>query len=292
MSSVSVILPAYNEEKGIAVVLERLHKLSLEKEIIVVDDGSTDATAEVAQRGGARVIRHPTNGGYGLSLKSGIRAAKHDLIAIADADGTYPVEQLSALVAKVEEGFDMAVGARHGKEYRGTFLKMPARLLFKILVEFSTGRHIPDINSGLRAFRKRDALPLLPLLCDAFSFTTTLTLAYCFLHRFIAYVPITYEKRIGTAKVRIVRDSLRTLQYILESIAYFNPFKLFLLLSFFIFFLSAASAVIAWWLWLSFPLLLAALFLLGSFLLFALGILADTLRLTAALRDNERTLSP
>lgn len=275
MSTLSIIIPAYNEEKGLAVTLERLRRVAIATEIIVVDDGSTDRTVEVAKQFGARVIRHPANGGYGLSLKSGIRAASHDLVAITDADGTYPVEQLPALVAKVGEGFDMAVGARHGKEYWGTFLKMPTRFLFKMLVEFSTGTHIPDINSGLRVMRKRDLVPLLPLLCDTFSFTTTLTLAYCFLHKFIAYIPITYERRLGSPKVRMVRDSLRTLQYIVESIAYFNPVKLFLFLALPLLLFAVVAALAWWWYSLSLFAVLTLLSFVGAIVVVALGVQTD-----------------
>lgn len=277
MNALSVVIPAYNEEQGLAATLERLKRVPVPLEVIVVDDGSTDHTGEVARRFGARVVRHPTNGGYGLSLKSGIRAASHDLIAITDADGTYPVEQLPALLRKIEEGFDMAIGARHGREYWGTFLKMPARLIFQFLVEFSTGQHIPDINSGLRVFRKRDVEPLFPHLCDTFSFTTTLTLAYCFLHKFICYLPITYEKRIGRSKIRIVRDSLRTLQFIVESITHFNPLKLFLLMALFLLLVAIVCAVAGWRLGATWLLLSAPASVLASLLTFALGILAEIL---------------
>ncbi len=272
MQPFSVILPAYNEEEGIGAVLARLQKVAGEMEVVVIDDGSTDQTASRARSFGARVVRHAANSGYGFSLKSGIRSATHDLIAIADADGTYPVEELPAMVQKMEEGFAMVVGARQGPHYRGTFLKMPARFIFQFLVEFSTGRHIPDINSGLRVFRKSDVVPLFPLLCNTFSFTTTLTLAYCFLRKFICYMPIHYEKRIGKSKVRLVRDSLRTLQHIVESIAHFNPLKLFLLLAF-VLLLFAFGFALAWWYFglivLSIP---TALFLTGAFLIFALGL--------------------
>lgn len=277
MNALSVVIPAYNEEQGIAATLERLKRVAVPLEVIVVDDGSTDRTGDIARKFGARVIRHPANGGYGLSLKSGIRSAAHDLIAITDADGTYPVEQLPLLMKKVEEGFDMAVGARHGKEYWGTFLKMPARLIFQFLVEFSTGQHIPDVNSGLRVFRKRDVEPLFPHLCDTFSFTTTLTLAYCFLHKFICYLPITYERRIGRSKIRIVRDSFRTLQFIVESITHFNPLKLFLLIALFLILLAGGFLAASWSLaetWLS---LSALLCFLASLLTFTLGILAEIL---------------
>lgn len=278
MSHVSVVIPAHNEEEGITQVIRCLQQLGsdrhtgLDLEIVVVDDGSSDATAERARSCGVVVVQHPCRGGYGLAIKSGIREASNDLIAITDADGTYPVEDLPQMIAKMEKGFDMVVGQRRGREYRGTFLKMPARIFFKFLVQFSTGQHIPDINSGLRVFRKSDVVPLFPHLCDTFSFTTTLTLAYCFLHKFITYTPISYGKRVGKAKVRMVRDSLRTLQYIVESIATFNPLKLFLLMSSFLTLLAAACGILAWWqgmVWFTIP---ASVLFIGAVILFGMGL--------------------
>ena len=199
-------------------------------EIVVVDDGSTDGTASAAESAGSIVLRHPANGGYGRSLMDGIQAAQHDIIVITDGDGTYPVERISDLVRKIEEGFDMAVGARQGTQQYDSLLRAPARLLFKFLVEFTTGAHIPDINSGMRSFRKSQVLPYFPDLCQGFSFTTTLTLIYKLTGKFIVYLPIEYHKRIGKSKVSVIRDSLRTLQYVVEVIVTYNPLKLFLLL--------------------------------------------------------------
>lgn len=229
MEAVSIIIPAYNEEKGIGKVLAALQGLPLEKEIIVVDDGSSDATATVAATTGVRVVRRAGNIGYGRSIKDGIAVAKHDLIVISDADGTYPIDRIVDLVAKMSEGFDMVVGARQGREYRGSFLKWPARIFFKMLVEFSAGQSIPDINSGLRIFRKQEVQKYMSALCDTFSFTTTLTLSYMLTRHTVTYLPISYGKRIGRSHVRMVRDTLRTLQYIVECIARFNPIKLFIL---------------------------------------------------------------
>lgn len=278
MEPISVVIPAFNEEKGVVFVIERIKHLPLCAEIIVVDDGSTDRTAAHAEAAGATVVRQPANGGCGLALKRGIQVAHHELIAITDADGTYPVDSLPSLVAKMGEGFDMMVGARQGRVYWGTFLKIPARIFFRFLVEFSTGKHIPDINSGLRVFRKSDVLPLFPILCNSFSFQTTLTLTYCFLHKFIGYVPITYGERIGTSKVRIVRDSLKTLQYIIETIAYFNPLKLFLLCTI----LLDVLGILLLWVSSVYgsgaALGGAVLFFLTSALVFAIGLHAEAVR--------------
>lgn len=272
MTSYSVIIPALNEEEGISDVLRRVSALAPRPEIIVVDDGSTDATRQKAEEAGATVLHHPAPAGYGRSLKDGIRAAKNEIVCITDADGTYPIEMIPTLVADIERGFDMSVGARTGRHYRGTFLKMPARIVFQWLVEFTTGRHIPDINSGLRAMKRSDVLAAEHDICNGFSFTTTITLIELLTGKIVNYTPIPYEKRAGRSKVKIIRDSLRTLQYIVEVIATYNPLKLFVLLSGFLGVLSILS--VAEFLVFLEPwfLIFAAVFLVGSFLLFGLGL--------------------
>lgn len=274
MSSYSVIIPALNEEAGIASVIDRLQALSPKPEIVVVDDGSADATASIASSKGVKVIRHPAPGGYGRSLKDGIKAASNDIVAITDADGTYPIEDIPALVASVEQGFDMAVGARRGKYYRGAFLKMPARIAFKWLVEFTTGRRVPDINSGLRAFRTSVALRYEDDLCNGFSFTTTITLIYMLTGKFVMYMPIEYGARSGRSKVRIIQDSLRTLQYITEVIATYNPLKLFILMSG-VLGVFALACIVEFFIMLdAFFLLLGSVFLVGAFVTFGMGLFA------------------
>jgi glycosyltransferase involved in cell wall biosynthesis len=274
MSSYSVVIPAYQEEDGIASVIATIRAHNPACEIIVVDDGSTDRTAAVAEKAGAVVLRHPANAGYGRSVMDGILAASHDVIVISDADGSYPVERIPDLVRKIDEGFDMAVGARQGTKQFDSILKVPARLLFKFLVEFTIGSPVPDINSGLRSFRKSQALPYFPDLCQGFSLTTSLTLIYKLTGKFIAYLPIDYRKRIGRSKVHVFRDSLRTLQYITEIIVTYNPLKLFLLLAM----IPALLALIAFLGFMLAPqpaFVIVASILVGcSFLLFGIGLLA------------------
>ncbi len=278
MTPYTVILPAFNEEAAIAPVIDAIRALSGNPEVIVVDDGSTDKTADIARQHGANVVRHPGNAGYGKSVMDGINVARNDIIVITDADGTYPIERIPEFVAKIEEGFDMAVGARSGKAYRGTFLKMPARIALKALVEFVTGRHIPDINSGLRSFRKSVVTPYFPHLCQGFSFTTTITLIYMLTGKIVNYVPIAYHKRVGSSKVRILRDSLRTLQYVTEVVATYNPLKLFLLLSVCCgaagILLLLLSSVLAH----TFLTVLGSALLLGAVLLFGIGLQTEALR--------------
>jgi polyisoprenyl-phosphate glycosyltransferase len=233
---ISAVIPALNEERAlgqtIAALAATLAAAKLEPfEIVVVDDGSTDNTRSIALQAGARVVSHPHNLGYGRSLKDGIQAATYDTIVITDADGTYPVETIPELVSLYRRGFDMVVGQRHGPHYRQSSFKMPMRRLLRFLVEWTAARRVPDINSGLRIFSKSSVVQYFPHLCDTFSFTTSLTLSYMMTSRFVAYHKIDYYERIGTSKVRLLRDSLLTLQYIIEAIVYYNPLKIFLLFS-------------------------------------------------------------
>ncbi len=231
MDSLSIILPACNEEPGIGSVLQSLKELYPDAEVIVVDDASTDRTAAIAQEYGVKLIRHSLNQGAGKSVKDGVRQAFSDRIIMMDSDGTYPVASIPALLAELDRGYNLVVGARHGHAYNGRFFKRIARFVFRCLAEFATGKRIPDINSGMRAFRRSEILPYFPHLCNGFSLPTTMTLAYFFTGMKVRYVPIEYSKRLGVTKVKIVRDSLRTLQFMTESIAYYNPLKLFLLLA-------------------------------------------------------------
>lgn len=140
MTPFTILLPAYNEEQAIVPILQSLRKLHPEAEIIVIDDGSTDRTAEVSKaEAGVTVLRHPANAGYGRSVKDAMFIASNDIIVLTDADGSYAPENIAALLASFEKGFDMVVGARSGKHYRGSFFKMPARFFLKLLVEFTTG---------------------------------------------------------------------------------------------------------------------------------------------------------
>ncbi len=278
MKHCSIIIPAYNEEKGIAHVLDALREAMPHAEIIVVNDASTDNTAAVAEGKGATVVTHPTNAGYGRSLKDGILAATHDTIVISDADGSYPIDRIQDLLDKMDEGFDMVVGARSGKAYRGSFLKMPARIVLKFLVEFTTGKRIPDINSGLRVFKKSTALQFFPDLCEGFSFTTTITLVYMLTGKFVTYLPIAYHKRVGRSKVRIIRDSLMTLQYITEAMATYNPLKLYLLLSGIAFFTSLLLFTLSFWIWMSAMIALSAASFFAAWVLFGMGFQAYSSR--------------
>jgi len=268
---VSIVIPAYNEEGAIGPVLEALKGLGLDSEIIVVDDGSSDRTGEIAHSHGARVIRHPANRGYGRSVKDAVRAARSDVIIISDADGTYPIDQIPVLLKEFEKGFDMVVGARQGEAYRGSFMKMIGRAILQMIVEYATGQNIPDVNSGLRVFRKSTSEPYFSDICEGFSFTTTITLVYILTHHCVHYVQVPYHKRVGHSKVKMLKDTLRTLQYITECIVRYNPLKLFLPLGIFALFIGAAGYSIAGWSSVIFSIFTAII-------VFAIGLIAETMR--------------
>jgi glycosyltransferase involved in cell wall biosynthesis len=231
---ISVVIPALNERAAIAATIEQvsqaLTRANLEPfEIVVVDDGSADGTGDLALSAGARILRHPHNVGYGRALKSGIVAAKYDIIVITDADGSYPVEQIPALVNTYLSGYDMVVGSRTGELYHESALKSPLRAILKMIVEFTANRRVPDVNSGLRVFRRDVSMSYFNHLSDTFSFTTSLTLAYMMNSKFVTYKNINYHERVGQSKVRLFRDSVRTLQYVVEAATYYNPLKIFFL---------------------------------------------------------------
>jgi glycosyltransferase involved in cell wall biosynthesis len=249
MKSTTVIIPAYNEKQAIGDVLKNLQgamsAIDVSYEIIVVDDGSKDATAEIAERvADVTVLRHKRNRGYGAALKTGIRHAQYDLICIADADGTYPVERIPDLIAGIDEkGYDMIVGARIGNKVHVPFIRRPAKWGIGRLANFVAGEPIPDVNSGLRVFRREIALRFLSLLPDQFSFTVTITLAMLTNDYLVDYIPINYYSRVGDSKIRPIQDTLNFIQLALRIALYFAPLKIFLPTSGFVFTLAVAWAV-------------------------------------------------
>lgn len=227
-----MVIPALDEDASIAATLESVSLVlkeldAVNYEIIVVDDGCSDKTAEKALAHDARVIKHPFREGYGRSLKDGILSATHDTIVIIDADGTYPAAAIPALLSDFESGdFDMVVGARSGCAYQSSIVKVVLRRLLRLLVRFLTGTDVPDVNSGLRVFSRASALSYADQLCDTFSFTTSITVIYLLTGRRIKYIPITYGKRSeGKSRVRLLPDSLITLKYVLELAAFYRPLR-------------------------------------------------------------------
>jgi glycosyltransferase involved in cell wall biosynthesis len=226
---VSVILPAFDEETGVAREVSAIRGIldehAVTHEIVVVDDGSRDRTAEEALGAGARVLRHQDNRGYGAAIKSGIAAARHDTCVIIDADNTYPADEIPALLAELETA-DMVVGARTRGTANIPRARRPGKWLLTGLAERIAGQPIDDLNSGLRAFRRECVVQYFPILPNRFSFTTTVTLAYLADDYRIVYHPIEYRRRTGTSKIR-PRHFLDFVVLVLRMALLFQPLKIF-----------------------------------------------------------------
>jgi glycosyltransferase involved in cell wall biosynthesis len=282
--NVSIVSPAYNEETAVSETVSLIRDVCsrcafIDKyEIIVVDDGSTDGTLVRAEEAGARVITHLSNSGYGKSLKDGILAAEYDTIVITDSDATYPVDQIPALLEQYRRGFDLVVGARQKDSYRESFLKSVLRIILRFLVGFATGVRIPDVNSGLRVFSRDTVITYFNHLCNSFSFTSSQTLAYLLTSRYVCYVPIEYRERAGKSKVSLFRDMLRTLQYIVFQILYYNPIKLFLILIGFFMILALLAFLFSLVTGIALGYFLGLICIINCGLLLALGLLSEQLR--------------
>lgn len=235
-NGISYIVPTYNEEESIVTTLERLHRtlstLEIPFEIILVNDGSRDKTRERAEQcKNIKIINHPINNGYGNALKSGIQNAQYEWIGIVDADGSYPVEDIPRLVCEMQNGFDMVIGARENTKKLDGTVKRLFRWIYKTILKLVIKESIEDANSGFRMFKRELAMNYFPFLCGTFSFTTSLTILAMGQSYFIKHIPIQYHPRKGKSKVRHVRDSILTFQYIIQGITFYNPIKFFMVLT-------------------------------------------------------------
>lgn len=290
---ISVVIPALNEGGCIADVVKQVFDIFekekyIDAEVIVIDDGSIDSTGKLAAQAGARVITNPMNMGYGFSIKKGVRVANHEVIVITDADGTYPVEKIPDLVSRHTDGIDMVVGARSGVNYKESYLKWWLRTILRFVVEFVATRKIPDINSGLRLFTKTNAIHFENRLCDTFSYTTSITLAFQMNGLFVDYIDIGYDKRVGKTKVRLLSDSFRAFQYVLQAAAYYDPLKIFLLMSIVTLLCSIGLFGFGVATQFSTAFIIGSGLALMSVLFIALGMLADILKqVSIELRNNK-----
>ena len=227
--SLSVLIPAYNEEGALAETIAAIEKhraAFAEMEIIVINDGSNDRTGEIARTLPVTLIEHETSRGYGASLKDGLRQAKGEMILIADADGTYPLEEIPRLAANMT-GFDMIIAARTGELVKIPFSRRIGKWIITQLAEYLSRTKIPDLNSGFRIFRKDVALRFIAMYPDGFSFTTTITLAMLTNHYRVKFLPINYHKRVGKSSIHPIRDFINFTILIIRICACFKPLNVF-----------------------------------------------------------------
>lgn len=227
---VSIVIPAFNEEHGVGPVIAELRDVlerhGLAPEIMVIDDGSADRTAQAAAAAGARVLRHRSNRGYGAALKTGIAAASSEFIVITDADGTYPCERIPEMLERLKSA-DMVVGARIGANVKIPAIRRPAKWVLNRLANYMTNARIPDLNSGLRAFRRDVAMQYFAILPDQFSWTTTITLAMHCDKYAVSYLPIDYRSRQGKSKI-VPWDAGSFAILILRTAMLFRPLRIFI----------------------------------------------------------------
>jgi glycosyltransferase involved in cell wall biosynthesis len=243
-AAVSVVIPAFNEEQAIAEVVRDVMARQAWLEVLVVDDGSSDRTAERAAEAGARVIRHPYNKGNGAAVKTGIREARGEVVLLLDADGQHAAEDAEALVRAVGE-YDLAVGARAGSDQAA--LRAFGNAVLKGLASWLTGRPIADLTSGFRAARRDRLLEILPLLPNGFSYPTTSCLALMKAGHSVTFVPIRARRREGKSKLRPFREGVRFLLIILKVITLYSPLKVFFPISLVSFLLGVAYGL--WNVW-------------------------------------------
>jgi len=230
----SLVIPCFNEALGVKKTLDEIFDVfnnQRDFEVIIIDDGSTDETLAqlhkiALERPRLKILQNNTNKGYGASLKKGILAAKGDFVVITDADGTYPSEEIPNLLDLLET-CDMSVGARIGPDVNIPLIRRPAKWVLLCYARWMARADIKDLNSGLRAFRKADALQFFHLLPQGFSFTSTITLAMHIDGLNVIYHPIDYRKRLGKSSIRPIRDTLAFFTLVLKTTMYFRPLQVF-----------------------------------------------------------------
>jgi len=223
----SIVIPAKNEEEGLAKVLPSLRQLYPEAEVIVVDDGSTDATVQVCKDAGVKVISHPYSKGNGAAIKTGARAARGDFIVFMDGDGQHDPADIERMLYKVEEGYDLVVGARSGLSAQANIARWSANSMYNRLASWMVNREIPDLTSGFRCINRHKLLDFLYLLPNGFSYPTTSTMAFFRAGYSVGFVPITVSPRLGSSHINVLRDGVRFFLIIFKIGTLYSPLKVY-----------------------------------------------------------------
>lgn len=280
----SIVLPAKNEAAAIGATIFDVQKFYPDAEVIVVNDGSTDNTAEVAEVAGARVVHHPYSKGNGAAIKSGARAATGDVIVFMDADGQHDPADIPRLLSRMAEGHDMVVGARQSGSQASVGRGM-ANGFYNRLATYMTGHRIEDLTSGFRAVRASKFREFLYLLPNGFSYPTTSTMAFFRAGYSVAYEPIHAAQRIGKSHIRPLQDGMRFLLIIFKIGTLYSPLKLFAPIAL------AAFALASFWYGYTLSTAgrftnMSALLYTGSVMIFLMGLISE--QITALMyKDKE-----
>ena len=235
----SIVIPAKNEAASIGTVVSAAREAWPDAEVIVVNDGSTDDTGEVAAAAGANLVTHPESLGNGAAVKAGARVAQGDIIAFMDGDGQHDPKELGGLLQKLDEGYDMAVGARDSGSHANVG-RLFANGLYNGIASLLTGRRIPDLTSGFRVARAHLFKEFLYLLPNGFSYPTTITMAFLRSGYPVTFEPIQAAKRVGKSHIRPIHDGVRFFAIIFKIATLYSPLKIFLPISAFFFMAGAA----------------------------------------------------
>lgn len=273
MPMISVIIPAKNEAAGLNQILPRIRSLYKNAEVIVVDDGSGDDTADICARYDAVHLKHPYSMGNGAAIKSGARAANGEVLVLMDGDGQHDPDDIPRLLARLDEGYDMVVGARSFHSQAGLHRAL-GNISYNRLASWMTGHRIEDLTSGFRAVRAAKFKRFLYLLPNGFSYPTTITMAFFRSAYSVTYVPIEAARREGRSKIRLLKDGVRFFVIIMRIGTLFSPMRLFLPVSAVFFLIGLGYYTYTYLSWGRLTIMSALLFI-ASMLTFLIGIVSE-----------------
>lgn len=281
---ISIVLPAKNESGAIGQTIVQIQQLQLAHEIIVVNDGSTDNTKQIAEAAGAKVVTPPYSKGNGAAIKTGARSATGDVIIFMDADGQHDPQDIPKLLEKINQGYDLVVGARQ-KGSQASVGRGVANALYNNLATYMTEQKVEDLTSGFRAVRADKFREFLYLLPNGFSYPTTSTMAFFRAGYSVTYVPIHAAKRIGKSHIQPLKDGVRFFLIIFKIATLFSPLKMFLPIAIVLFLMATG--------WYGYTLYefgrftnMSALLYTGSIMIFLMGLISE--QITALMyKDSE-----
>lgn len=284
MKKLTIILPARNEAKGLRALLPAILARVPNAEVIIVNDGSTDDTADICRQYGTKLVTHPYGMGNGAAVKSGARVAQGEILVFMDADGQHQPQDIPHLLEKFAQGYDMVVGARSRRSQAGVH-RAVANGFYNRLASWMVGQRVDDLTSGFRAVRADKFRKFLYMLPNGFSYPTTITMSFFRAGYAVGYVPIHAPKRIGNSHMRIVRDGVRFLLIIFKIGSLYSPLKLFFPISVFFFLLGCGNYIYTFLTIHRFTNMSALLFI-TSMIVFLIGLVSEQITMLAY-RDSE-----